>query len=103
MDCPRQYIGQTGRNFKTRYKEHARDIRSKKRTSGYVRHILETGHAFGNINDTMEIVKIKQKGLYLNALEIFYIYKLFQQGIQLNNNCPSLNNPIFKQIQNISK
>jgi hypothetical protein len=50
----------------------------------------------------MEIVKIKQKGLHLNTLEKFYIYKLFQQGIQLNNNCPNLHNPIFKQIQNLS-
>jgi hypothetical protein len=73
MDRPRQYIGQTGRNFKTRYKEHVRDIRSNKSTSGYVQHILETGHAFGNINDTMEIVKVKQKGLYLNTLENFYL------------------------------
>jgi hypothetical protein len=104
MDCPRQYIGQTGRNFKTRYyKEHTRDIHNNKSTSRYVQHIPKTRHASGNINDTMEIVKVKQKGLYLNTLENFYIYKLFWQGIQLNNNCPSLNNPIFRQIQNISR
>jgi hypothetical protein len=41
--------------------------------------------------------------IYLNTLENFYIYKLFWQGIQLNNNCPCLNNLIFKQIQNISR
>jgi hypothetical protein len=78
MDCPRQYIGQTGRNFKTRYKEHIRDIRNNKSTSGYVQHILDTGHAFGNMDDSMEIVKIQQKGSHLNTLENFYIYKLFQ-------------------------
>jgi hypothetical protein len=31
MDCPQQYIGQTGRNFKTRYKEHVRDIRNNRK------------------------------------------------------------------------
>jgi hypothetical protein len=102
MDCPRQYVGQTGRNFKTTYKEHIRDIRNNKSTSGSVQHILDTGHAFGNMDDSMEVVKIQHKGSHLNKLENFYIYKLFQQGIQLNNNCPNLQNPIFKQIQNIS-
>jgi hypothetical protein len=47
------------------------------------------------MDDSMEIVKIKQKELH------FYIFKLFQQGIQLNNNCPNLYNAIFKQIQNL--
>jgi hypothetical protein len=103
MDCPRQYVGQTDRNFKTRYKEHIRDIRDNKSTSGYVQHILDTGHAFGNMDDSMEIVKIQQKGSHLKTLENFYIYKLFQQGIQLNNNFSNLQNSIFKQIQNISR
>jgi hypothetical protein len=53
------------------------------------------------MDDTMEVVNLKQKGLHLNTLENFYIYQLFQQGIQLNNNCPNLYNPIFKQIQNL--
>jgi hypothetical protein len=25
IDCPQQYIGKTGRNFKMRYEEHIRD------------------------------------------------------------------------------
>jgi hypothetical protein len=33
----------------------------------------------------MEIIKIEQKGPYLNTFENFYIFKLFKQGIQLNN------------------
>jgi hypothetical protein len=103
MDCPRQYVGQTGRHFKTRYKEHIRDIRNNKSTSEYVQHILEKRHAFGNMDDSMEIVKIQQKGSRLNTLQNFYIHKLFQQDIQLNNNCHNLQNPIFKQIQNISR
>jgi hypothetical protein len=45
-------------------------MRNNKTTSGYVQHILETGHTFGNINDTMEIFKVK-KGLYFR--EFLYI------------------------------
>jgi hypothetical protein len=61
IDCPRQYIGQTGRNFKRRYREHIRYIRNNRNTSGYVQHILETGHAFGRMSGIVEVIKIKQK------------------------------------------
>jgi hypothetical protein len=30
LDCNKYYIGQTGRNFKQRYKEHINDIRQRK-------------------------------------------------------------------------
>jgi hypothetical protein len=30
-NCPGSYIGRTGRNFKTRYKEHIQDIRNNKK------------------------------------------------------------------------
>jgi hypothetical protein len=55
------------------------------------------------MSEIMEVIKIKQKGLHLNTLENFHIYKLFQQGIQLNNNCSNLHNLISKEIQNISR
>jgi hypothetical protein len=31
-----------------------------------------------------------------------WFYKLCKQGIQLNNNCPELQNPIFKEIYGIT-
>jgi hypothetical protein len=103
MDCHRQYIGQTGRNFKTRYKEHIREIRNNRETSGYVQHILETGHSFGKMNDIMEIIKIEQKGSYLNTPENFHIFKLFKQGIQFNNISSNIHNPIFNVIKNLAR
>jgi hypothetical protein len=36
LDCPLKYIGQTGRTFNTRYKEHIHDIRSNNSNSGYL-------------------------------------------------------------------
>jgi hypothetical protein len=55
------------------------------------------------MNETMEIIKVQQKGKHLNTLENFHIYNLYQQGIQLNNNCSNFHNPIFKEVQNISR
>jgi hypothetical protein len=62
MNCPMKYIGQTGRPFNTRYKERIRDIKNNNSKSGYSNHILNTGHSYGNITDTMEIIKIERKG-----------------------------------------
>jgi hypothetical protein len=71
MDCTRQYIGQTGRSFKTKYKEHIRHIHNKRETSGYVQHILEAEHAFGKMSDIMEVIKIERKGSHLIHWRIF--------------------------------
>jgi hypothetical protein len=45
--CPLQYIGQTGRTFQTRYKEHIWAIRNNQNTSRYAKHILDTGQSYG--------------------------------------------------------
>jgi hypothetical protein len=51
----------------------------------------------------MDIVKVQEKGKHLNTLEKYHIYKLCKQGIQLNNNCAESQNPIFKEIHDISQ
>jgi hypothetical protein len=61
IDCPLKYVGQTGRTFNTRYKEHIHDIRSNNSNTGYANHILNTGHTYGTITDTMEIIKTERK------------------------------------------
>jgi hypothetical protein len=41
LDCQRNYIGQTGRSFHTRYKEHAQDYRHNNHRSNFAKHLLE--------------------------------------------------------------
>jgi Cys-tRNA synthase (O-phospho-L-seryl-tRNA:Cys-tRNA synthase) len=60
-------LGQTGRPFNTRYKEHIRDIKNNSSKSGYSNHILNTGYSYGNITDTPKIIKIERKGKHLNT------------------------------------
>ena len=46
-DCPIIYVGGTGRDIKTRFKEHQSDIRAKKETSGPYSHIKNfPSHSF---------------------------------------------------------
>jgi hypothetical protein len=50
-----------GRTFQTRYKEHTQAIMNNNGNSGYSNHILNIGHASGNIPDTMKVIKIEKK------------------------------------------
>jgi hypothetical protein len=79
-------MGQTGQNFKTRYKEHIQDIRNNKSKTGFSHHILNTGHAYDNIENTLKILNTQGKGPYLNTLEKFHICKTKKTGIFLTTN-----------------
>jgi O-phosphoseryl-tRNA(Cys) synthetase len=57
LDCPLNYIGQTGGTFSIRYKEHVHAIRNKSSNSGYANYTVSTGHTHGAILDTMDIVR----------------------------------------------
>jgi hypothetical protein len=46
MDCPLKFIGQTGRTFYIRYKEHIRKIGNNNGNSGYLNHTLGIGHTW---------------------------------------------------------
>jgi hypothetical protein len=87
---------QTGRNFKTRYKEHTLAIRNNNSTaSKYAQHILETGHEYGDMKDILTIIQHGRKGRRLNSLEQFYIYGLTREEIHLNDTYKHTRNPIF--------
>jgi hypothetical protein len=96
--CQKTYTGQTGRNFKTRYKEHIRDIKCNRAKTGYSQHILDTGHEYNNIETSMNIVKVQSKGKLLNTLEKFYIYKENKSGNLLNENKMETFNPIYELL-----
>jgi hypothetical protein len=80
-----RYIGQTGRTFKVRYRDHIQAIRTNKRTSKYAQHILDTGHAYGTIEETMDIIQTTKKGHLLNTLERFYEYDLSKKKLKMND------------------
>jgi hypothetical protein len=62
LDCPLKYIGQTGRTFNIRYKEHIQAISKNNSNSGYSNHILNIGHTYGMIANTMDIIKDGKEG-----------------------------------------
>jgi hypothetical protein len=56
------YVGQTGRDFKTRYKEHINDIRQNAEKSLYAIHMLKENHKYGPTVVVMNVLKVENKG-----------------------------------------
>jgi hypothetical protein len=68
--CNMCYIGQTGRNFLTRMKEHRRCWRNGDETSLLAKHILQTSHC---CRFQPEVLHLDNKGIRLDVLEQFEI------------------------------
>jgi hypothetical protein len=101
VNCPLKYVGQTGRTFNIRYKEHIQAIRSNNGNSGYSNYILNSGHTCSTITDTMDIIRIGRKGRHLNTLEKYHIYEISGNSLHMIETHIELHNPIFQTVQEI--
>ena len=59
--CDKTYTGQTGRSFQTRFREHKYDYKYMHRKSKYAQHLLDEGHSFGPMEETMHIIQYARK------------------------------------------
>jgi hypothetical protein len=97
-ECPIRYVGQTGRTFEIRYKEHIRDIKNNEPNSKYAQHILGTTHEYWTIQKIMKPLYIGKKGPLLEKYEKFHIYEITKQTLQLNDNFTDIHNPTYDEI-----
>jgi hypothetical protein len=97
-DCGKAYVGQTGRDFKTRFNEYKRSFRHSAQTSKFAQHLATHQHTFGNIQDTMEIQQHQKRGMHLNTVERFYIYKEASVNNHLNDEHTIPSSKIFETI-----
>jgi len=56
--CRKAYVGQTSHNQEARYQEQTRYIKNNDPCSAYALRILNNRHEYGNINDTMTLLKL---------------------------------------------
>jgi hypothetical protein len=96
--CNKRYIGQTGRPFRTRFKEHERDFKHNTYKSNFARHLAEEQHPFPPINECMEILHHVKKGPMLNTIERFFIYRETNNNNQLNDANTTTHNAIFDTV-----
>jgi hypothetical protein len=100
LDFPLKYIGQTGRTFNIRYKEHIHTIRNNSNYR-YSNHIINTGHTCRTIIDTMDIMKTRKKGRHLNTLEKYYMYRISRDSIHINDTYINMYSPIFQTLHKL--
>jgi hypothetical protein len=78
QSCHKVYIRQTGRNLRTRYKDHVRNIMFNKGESAFAQHILGQWHQYWPIEQIMEMIKYARKGNIINIKVNYYIYQFKQ-------------------------
>ena len=90
-NCEARYIGQTGRSFSTRIKEHLHAWKYNTTKSHFATHLLDTGHTFNPNTDT-HILEIENHYHYRLTLEHLHIH-LNSQNILLNEQINSRPSP----------
>jgi hypothetical protein len=95
QECNKAYVGQTGRSFHIRYKEHKQAFKNNSHTSNYAKHLLDHAHPFGTIQNTMQILEFHRKGAHLNTLERFHIHAEHKINNHLNDEHTIVPNAIF--------
>jgi predicted RNA-binding Zn-ribbon protein involved in translation (DUF1610 family) len=84
-DCGKAFVGQTGRSFATRFKEHKNAFRTASHSPNFAKHLIEHTQSFGPIHSTMQILQLQNKGAHLNTIERFYIYAECTNNNHLND------------------
>jgi hypothetical protein len=98
-ECSSCYIGQTGRSFEKRYKEHYASFRLEKRNSNFANHFLDHSHSFPDITQ-LEILHYEQKSKKLNSLESIEIFKNNKKAdvTLLNSQTDLIYSPLLKLL-----
>jgi hypothetical protein len=97
-DCKKAYVGQTGRSFAVRFKEHKYAFRTNSHTSKFAEHLTEQAHSLDSIQNTMQVLRRQNKGAHLNTLERFYIYAEYVNNNHLNDEHTIFPNKIFDAL-----
>jgi len=97
-DCNKVYVGQTGRRFATRFKEHEKAFRNNSHTSSFAKRLHEEAHSFGPMRSIMQILHYRNKGAHLNTLERFQIHTEVAANNYLNENQTVYPNTIFDTL-----
>lgn len=102
-DCNGVYVGQTGRNFEIRYKEHVAAHRNgHPDKSHFAKHLIDTGHSLGN-NNTYNILHVCNKSFRLCVLEQLEIMKHNNNNYTLLNDQTNLiPSPLLRLVTGVT-
>lgn len=99
-ECGNYYIGQTGRTFLKRIREHKPNPRVSVQKSTFAQHAIDNDHPVVDIKNKVEILEIGNKGFVLDTLEEFHIYKAIKNDndLVLNEKLNYSSHLIFNKI-----
>jgi hypothetical protein len=72
--------------------------RNSNHTYSFARHLNDTTHPFGPINDIMQVIQCHKKGPHLNTIEKFHIHAEAHTSNHLNDDHTIFPNPIFDAL-----
>lgn len=97
--CHKTYIGQTNRILKLRFQEHVRYIKNNDPRSAYAIHIHNFRHEYGNVNDTMTLLKrINNPPCYYHMSRRIYSHS-YRNNKLVPEQHPSECNLVFELFQ----
>jgi hypothetical protein len=98
-DCDKYYVGQTGRYFEKRFKEHLPKSNSVQ-SSNFASHLIDSGHSYTNFSSNLSALHICSKGQKMTVLESYEIYKAtkFEPHNLLNEKCTLQTNALFETL-----
>jgi len=68
-----------------RFRDPFNDYKYANNSSNFAQLVIDEGRTFGPINDVVDTIHTANKGIMLDTLEKFYIYKETQSGNQLSD------------------
>ncbi|KAL1448510.1 hypothetical protein WDU94_015628, partial [Cyamophila willieti] len=84
-ECNTSYIGETGRQFNTRFKEHHADFIHERGKSLFAEHFNHTKHTYNPPTDNFKILRNENKYRKRKVLEELEISKAKKNNIDLMN------------------
>ena len=97
-DCGMVYVGQTGRSFRTRYREHLRHYKYRTGNSKFAQHLWEQNHSFSPIDSVMDALRVLKKGVMMDTVERYHMYKATSFVIQINDKSTATCNTLFDTL-----
>jgi len=93
--CHKAYVGQTSRNLKSRFREHIQYIKNNDPRSAYALHMINCRHEYGNIDDTVTLLKQINTPTLLLPYEQMYIQSLHHSNELIPEKHLNERNPMF--------
>ena len=96
--CHKAYVGQTSCNLKWRFREHIRYIKNNDPRSAYALHILNCRHEYGDINNTMTLLKQTDTPTLLLPYKQMYMQMFERNNELIPEQHPNEHNPMFELL-----